>query len=238
MNEQSKYLSYFEAHSLYYSEDIMNKYFKDSFFGELLRDNLRINYNINNYLIQEKINILKYTKKWENYLSQEDYFCIYATLGQKLFVQQIGKIYDLIEEVDSIALVCKEDNPGINESGVKLEINYILQELTNKFTEFITYNSSNITLNQARDIFFNSSDIKRIFLDIQSPLIKYYNTIINVIYLDFTNLNISQSFVQIVFDGFLFLINVIIIICLQSIIIKGERYKKLFAYFIEIPKKL
>ena len=113
-----------------------------------------------------------------------------------------------------------------------------MQELTNKFIEFITYNSSNITLNQARDIFFNSNDIKRIFLDMQSPLIKYYNTIISVIYLDFTNLSISQSFVQTIFHIILLVINIIIIICLQSIIIKGEKYKKLFSYFLEISKKL
>jgi hypothetical protein len=238
-NSQSKYLTYFEAHSLYYSEDIMKKYFENNYFGQLLKDNLRINYNINNYLFQEKSNnVFVNTKNWENNLSKEDYFCIYASLGEHLFSQQIHDNYDLIKEIENIALMCKENNPGINESGIKLEINYILQELTNKYTEFLSYNSSKITLNEAREKFFNSDDIKRIFLDMKSPLIQYYTTIINAIYSDFSKLNSLLIFIQTIFDGFLFFINILIIICLLSIIIKGEEYKKLFAYFLEIPKNI
>ena len=54
-DNQPKYMTYFKVNSLYYSDDIMNKYFKNNFFGELLRDNYRINYNYNNYLFQEPL---------------------------------------------------------------------------------------------------------------------------------------------------------------------------------------
>jgi hypothetical protein len=85
---QSKYLSYFQANSLYYSEDVMNKYFKNKYFGVLLRDNLRINYNYNNYLFQETNDIFTNTKIWENSLNVAGDFCINSALGEVLSFQE------------------------------------------------------------------------------------------------------------------------------------------------------
>jgi len=79
-DNQPKYISYFKVYSLYYSDDIMNKYFKNNFFGELLRDYYRINYNYNNYLFQEKNNIFFNTNHWEKLLNNAEYFCIYAIM--------------------------------------------------------------------------------------------------------------------------------------------------------------
>ena len=70
----------------------------------------------------------------------------------------------------------------------------------------------------------------------QYSLILYYNTIINTVYLDFENQSKTLVTSQIIYDGLLFLINCLIITCLTFVIIKGEKYKKLFAYFSEIPK--
>ena len=43
------------------------------------------------------------TKNWENNLSKEDYFCIYASLGEYLFSQNINDNYDFIKEIENIA---------------------------------------------------------------------------------------------------------------------------------------
>ena len=184
-DNQANYLTDFKINSLYYSDDIMNKYFKNTFFGELLRDNYRINYNFNNYLFQKKNNIFFNTKYWENHLNTGGYFCIYSIIGEKLYTNEGQNIYSLFKEVEYEALNCVEENAGINESGAKLEINYILQELTNKYIEFITYNNSNMNLSEARSNFFDSKDIRRIFNDMRYSVILYYNTINIAVYLDF-----------------------------------------------------
>ena len=158
-DNQPKYISYFKVNSLYYSDDIMNKYFKNNFFGELLRDNYRINYNYNNYLFQEKNNFFFNTNHWDKLLNTGGYFCIYASIGQRLAFYDGENVYDFIKEVEYGALQCKEENSGINDSGVKLEINYIIQELTNSYIEFITYNNSNMNITEAKTHFFNSNDI-------------------------------------------------------------------------------
>jgi hypothetical protein len=235
-DNQPKYLTYFKVNSLYYSDDIMNKYFKNNFFGELLRDNYRLNYNYNNYLFQEKNNIFINTNLWEKLLNIEGYFCIYAIFGDKLSSYEGNNIYNFIKEVEYSALTCKEENAGINDSGIKNEINFILQELTNKYIEFITYKDANKNLSEARTNFFNSNDIKKIFKDMKDPIIIYYNTIINAVYLDF-QLKINRLIrVQIFYDICLFLFIILISICFSFVFIKVEKNKKLFTYFSEIPK--
>jgi hypothetical protein len=236
IDNQAKYLSYFEAESSYYSEDIMNRYFKNKYFGVLLRDNLRINYNFNNYLFQDDNNIFTNTKEWEILLRKSDYFCINAAVGEVLSFQEEYTPYDFIKEVDYYATNCKQDNTGINESGVQLEITFILQEITNKYIEFITYNNSHTSLEQARKNFFGSKDIRRIIVDMQLSLILYYNTITYAVNLDFDKKNSTIINQQILFSVLLFAINIIIIIGLILSFRKNEKYKELFGYFSEIPK--
>ena len=100
-----------------------------------------------------------------------------------------------------MAMNCKMENTGINESGIKNEVNYIIQEITNKFIGFITYKNTNITLSEAREIFFGSKDIKKIFVDIQYSFVLYFNTIINAINLDFDKLNKSIEERQNLYSG-------------------------------------
>jgi hypothetical protein len=235
-DNQPKYLTYFKENSLYYSDDIMNKYFKNDFFRELLRDSYRINYNYNNYLFLEEDNIFFNVIHWENIFNKGGYFCIYASIGEELDSYEGNNIYDFIKEVEYNVLKCKEKKAGINESGAKLEINYILQELANRYIEFITYNNSNMNLSEARANFFNSNDIKKIFNDMEDSIIIYYNTIINAVYLDFQTKINKLIKVQIFYDICLFLFIIIITICFLFVYIKVERYKKLFSYFSEIPR--
>ena len=232
---QSKYLTYFKTNSLYYSEDIMNKYFKNKYFGKLLKDTLRINYNFDNYLFQETNDIFGNTKEWEKTLNIKEYFCINAAIGEVLSFQNEYTVYDFTNEINYYATRCKKDNTGINESGAQLEINYILQEITTKYIEFITRNNSNLSIEQARFNFFASQDMKRIIVDMQLSLILYYNTIAYTVTLDFEKKNNKIINEQIIFSAVLFLVNLIIIIGLLFTITKNEKYKELFCYFSEIP---
>jgi hypothetical protein len=233
---QLNYLTYFELNSLYYSEDIMNRYLKNSFFGKLLKDNLRINYNLANYLHQKQNNMFKITRDMDKKLNKAGYFCIYAGIGDIMNNQEELENYEFIKKVENKSLSCIKDNLGINDSGIELEINYILNEMTNKYIEFITYNSSSIDLEQARENFFGSADIKRIFGDIQYPFVMYYNTIIYTINLDFENQKNTILKRQNLFTFVLIIINIAIILYLIFSIKKDEKYKEMFFYFSGLPK--
>ena len=235
-DSQLNYLTYFELNSLYYSEDIMNRYLKDNFFGQLLKDNLRINYNLATYLHQEENNMFKITRDMDKKLNKAGYFCIYAGIGDIMNNKEELENYEFIKKLESKTLNCITDSPSISDSGIELEINYILNEMTNKYIEFITYNSSNIDLEQARKNFFGSSDIKRIFGDIQYPFVMYYNSIMYTMNIDFDNQNKAIMKRQNLYTFFLFVINLAIIIFLVFSIKKDERYKEMFYYFSGIPK--
>ena len=234
-DNQSEYLKYFTANSLYYSKDIMDKYFNKSYFGELLRDNLRINYNFNSYLFQETDNMFTNTINWESLLRISGYYCINAAIGEVLSFDEDYTVYNFTEEVNYYATLCKQDNTGIDESGAQLEIAYILEEIQTKYIEFVSYNSSNLNLTQARKNFFSSKNIKRTVIDMQLSLILYFNTISYAINLDFGIKNKIIINQQYIFSVVLIMVNIIIIIGLIFSFYKNEKYKKLFGYFTEIP---
>ena len=234
-DNQANYLKYFKVDSLYYSEDIINKYFINNYYGELIRDNLRINYNIDNYLEQNEKNF-KNTIKWMTILGTKGEYCFYATLGDILSCQKQLDTYDILNTLNEKVPLCIDYNTGINDSGPKLQINYIIHEITNRFTEFIDYNKSNIALDRLRENFFNSTQIRKIFLDMIYSLLLNYNTIIYTINLDFDILNTNIQKIQQILVFFFFGIILLIIIILPFRIIKDEKHKYLFGFFSKIPK--
>ena len=235
---QPKYLKMFESKSLYYSEDIMKKNFNNSYYGKLLRDNLRISYNLDNYLNIN--NFFSNTNKWETLLNTAGYFCIYANMGdllsKKVNIESNFSIYNFIKEIESKALNCTKEHEIINENGIKLEIKYILEEITNKYIEFINYKELNKTLKESRESFFKSKSIKLILVEIQYSFILYFNTIIHAINLDFDNFNKNIEIEENLLSIFIIIINFAFLIILICIIIKIEGHKRLFAYFANIPK--
>ena len=234
-DNQPNYLKYFKVNKLYYSKHIIEKYFANNYFGELIRDDLRINYNLDDNL-PKNVDNFKNTIKWMEILNSRGDYCIYATLGDILSSQEQLNVYDILNTLNEKVLMCIDDNTGINESGTKLQISYILDEITNKYIEFMDYNESIITFDTLRDNFFNSNQIKKIFLDMQYSLILNFNTITYGVRLDFDILNKNIQNIQKILVLFLFGIIILIIIILPFGIFKDENHKYLFGFFAEIPK--
>ena len=234
-DNQLNYIKYFKVTSPYYTEEVMKKYFNKKFFGLLLRDTLRINYNLENYLFQEDDIFFSCTKEWEFLLRESGNFCIAAAKGEVSSFQGEYTVYEFDELMNYYASNCLKDKTGINEAGIQLEINFISQEIVNKYIEFITYNKSNITLNEARKNFFGSSSFRRIIVDMQVSLVLYYNSITYALDIDFEKKNNAIINQQILFSSGLILINLIIIFALIISIKKNEKYKNLFGYFSKLP---
>ena len=237
-DNQSEYLKYFKNNSLYYSEEIMHKYFENKFFGELVRDNYRINYNLDNYLFKEENNFFTNTKYWENNLRKRGFFCAYAAAGEVMALQKDYNVYELADLINFYGTNCMKDNSGINESGIQSEIIYLQEEIINKYIEFITYNNSNITLDEARKKFFSSNGIRRTIVDMQLSLLLYYNSITSALKKDFDKKKYSIIKQQIMLSGILFLLFLLIIIGLYFSIMKNEKYKSLFGYFAKISNHI
>ena len=234
INNQRPFIKYFYDTSNTYGKDLIEKYFKNSSFVEFLLDSNAINDNINKYLYNDKHKVFVETVKWENLLGDTGKFCVNAGMGEELSNDEIESVYDFYSNAIANAELCMMDGTNINKSGVKLEINFILQELTNTFIKFqLDVESDKVTKIKT---FFNNTDIKRIITDMQIPLVFYFNIISSATVNDIAKRTSYIIMIEISINTFLFAMTFGILIFVFISININEKYKKLFSYFSEFPK--
>jgi hypothetical protein len=241
-DHQSPYLQYFTIDSLYYSEEMLQKYFKDNIYGQLLKDNLKLKYNLENYLYNNQYSLFKNVQYWEALLNNVGDLCINLgkgaiISGNENLIPNATNLYEFMQTINDHSVFCKTQTPGMKDSGIKIEFNFILQETTTKYIEFLIYNRTSIdSLEQARQNYINNTDFEKIITDIKFYLIFYFNTISYAVKKDFENENNEAIKNQIIYSTLFLIINIEIIISLIFIFSKVEKYKKLFSYFSTIPK--
>ena len=241
-DHQSPYLQYFTIDSLYYSEEMLQKYFKDNIYGQLLKDNLKLKYNLENYFYNNQYSLFKNVQYWEALLNNVGDLCINLgkgaiISGNENLIPNATNLYEFMQTINDHSVFCKTQTPGMKDSGIKIEFNFILQETTTKYIEFLIYNRTSIdSLDQARQNYINNTDFEKIITDIKFYLIFYFNTISYAVKKDFENENNEAIKNQIIYSTLFLIINIEIIISLIFIFSKVEKYKKLFSYFSTIPK--
>ena len=242
-NHQSHYLEYFKIDALYYSEEMIQTFFQKSLYGQILKDNLKLKYNLENYLYENKYSIFKNVQYWEAMLNKIGDFCINLALGQISsgtinVATNYSDLYGLMETINQLSMGCKKESPGIKDSGIKIEFNYILQEITTKYIEFIMYNkTTDENLNKARENFLDNEGYKKVIIDLEMYFGFYFDTIAYAIRQDFKNQNSDSTKTQIIYSILFLIVNVEMIIALLVIFTKEEKYKKHFSYFSRIPKE-
>ena len=239
---QSDYISYFQIDSLYYSEEMLKTYFQQNLFGQILKDNLKLKYNLENYLFENKYSLFETVQYWENMLNTIGDFCINFPLAQTLssesgFTTNYSSIYELMELINEQAILCRTQYSGMKDSGIKIEFNYILQEMTTKYIEFIMYNkSTEENLKQARLNFLDKEGFEKVITDVKFYLAFYFNIIAYSVDKDFEIQNDKMTNTQIIYSILFLVINIEIALALIIIFTKEEKYKKLFSYFSKIPR--
>ena len=239
---QSDYISYFQIDSLYYSEEMLKTYFQQNLFGQILKDNLKLKYNLENYLFENKYSLFETVQYWENMLNTIGDFCINFPLAQTLssesgFATNYSTIYELMELINEQAILCRTQSSGMKDSGIKIEFNYILQEMTTKYIEFIMYNkSTDEQLEQARLNFLDKEGFEKVITDVKFYLAFYFNIIAYSVDKDFEIQNDKMTNTQIIYSILFLVINIEIALALIIIFTKEEKYKKLFSYFAKIPR--
>ena len=229
------YIQYFYEPSNLIGKDLSEKYFNNSRYTELLVDNYLINENLQKYLFESKKNYFPNTKMWENLLGDTGMFCMQASIGETLSLDENFKVYDFYKKVEEYTKLCLETGEKINNSGARLEINFILQELVNEFIKFILTKKINLT--EAQNNFYSSTQMKRIIIDMQTPFIFYFDTITYSFMNDIDQSSDYSIISQLIFSSVIIVIIIEIIISWVFIINSNEKNKQQFLFFSKILKR-
>ncbi len=154
------YLNYYNI-EFEYKNNTQLMLMKESYYpilyieGKMVENNLKI-------FLGKNSKILKSIQKWEKEFNTKNYFCFASSLGSLyLIINDLKSSKGFFEILNEKVKECYTYNLGMVEYGLQTEINYIYQELTNLYYDFIKSN------NKEFDVFvlLLSTDLSRSFAD-------------------------------------------------------------------------
>ena len=234
---QITFLRYFQNFENYDYSELISSDIDDSLFANRLYDCLKVRKNIeyceNSNLM--KNNLIK-TSLWNKRLNEQNNFCINACLGGLTYFNNwIIKLDIYFTYINKVTLICIEQSEKINESGLDIQIDYFLHELTYLYLDYVKIIKANIT--EARTKFFENENFKIILKDINIPYVYASGAFYNSIYDDMINLTKHISFFNSIFILVIFFIDGLFLIFLIFMIILNGINKKILIFITKIIKK-
>ena len=235
---QSRYLRYFTTIDGYDTSELLSKSRNSSYFSNKLYDNYRLKKNIEFCENDKsfKSHFLN-SKSWNKKLSEKNNFCINAALGSALFFNraQITTVFTCFVFIEQMAYHCREESPKLDESGLDLEIDFILQELSYLFNDFEENMKTNLT--NARNIFFGGiNNNLRILKDMNVPFSFATGTLYSAVSKDMEELNNYISRYEIIFIVIIFIIDGLFLLYIFTIIVLNEKDKNILTFVSKVMK--
>jgi len=235
--KQQKFMQYFTKLKGYELSELISSNIKDSYFANRLYDNFRIKKNIE-YCENDKFfkGYFSITKSMNKKLSEKD-FCINTSFETVRFYNEgMTNLFEFFTYAETIALSCFTENEKLNDSGLDLEIDLILFELTNMYLDFEERMKTDI--NEARQLFFQNDNFLRIIKDMNMPFSFAIGTLFGSVKIDMDNLINYISFYEILFISISFVLEVIFLLYLIFIVLYIEKSKNILLYIAKILKKI
>jgi len=236
-NQQQKYMQYFTKMKNYEVSELISSSIKDSYFANRLYDNYRIKKNIEYF---EKDNFFKgyfsITKNMNNKLNKND-FCIIGSIRTVCFYnERMTNLFQFFTYTGEMAASCFIENEKLNDSGLDLEIDFILFELTNLYLDF--ENRMEKDIDEARKLFFQSDNFLRILKDMNIPFSLGIGALFGTVKTDMNNLIEFISFNEILFISLSFVFEILFLLYLIFMILYIEKSKNILLYITKILKKI
>ena len=205
-----------------------------SYFMNLLYDNYRLKKNLD-FCKNDKSfkSHFSHTKYWINKLSEKNNYCINAASGGVLFFNKgITTVYEYFLYTEQMATSCQEEGEKLDETGLDLEIDFVLQELTYMFNDFQQQKEKNLT--EARNSFFGNINNLRILKNLNVPFSFASGAIYSAIDNDMKELNNYISRYELVFIAITFILDALFLLYIFSIISINEKDKNVLVYIAKI----
>ena len=173
------------------------------------------------------------TKYWIKKLDEKNNYCANAALGGALF---FNKDLTLVSEyflyVNNMAFSCREEGEKLDESGLDLEMDFILQELSYMFSDFEQQMKTNLAL--ARFNFFANPNNLRILKDMNVPFSFGSGAIYSAVNKDMENMNNYISNFELVFIAIIYVIDGLFMLYIFTIVSINEKDKNILSYITKI----
>ena len=234
---QDTYLKYFTKRKGYDKSELISTSMNPSYFMNKLYDNYRLKKNLDfcendNYFSGH----FKLTKLWIKKLDEKNNFCINSGLGGALFFNKdVNDVHTYFSYVEQMAVACREEGEKLDESGLNLEIDFVLQELTYMYSDF--EQQMKIDLNLARKMFFGDSNNLRILKDMNVPFSFASGTIYYAVDKDMNDLTNYISKFELIFIVITFIIDGLFLLYIFWIVTLNEKDKNAFLYITKIIQR-
>ena len=231
---QKKYLTYFTTLKGYDQSELIATSMNASYFMNKLYDNYRLRKNLE---FCENDNSFKshftHTKYWSKKLNEKNSYCSNAAVGGCLFFNKgLTTVYEYYLYVDQMASSCREEGKNLDESGLDLEMDFVLQELSYIFSDFEAQMKKN--LSTARDNFFGSVNNLRILKNMNVPFSFGSGALYSAVDRDMKELNNFISKFELVFIAILYVIDGLFLLYIFSIISINEKDKNILVYITKV----
>jgi hypothetical protein len=231
---QKKYLTYFTTQKGYDQSELIATNMNASYFMNKLYDNYRLRKNIE---FCENDNSFKshfkHTKYWSKKLNEKNSYCSNAALGGCLFFNKgLTTVYEYFHYVDQMASSCREEGKNLDESGLDLEMDFVLQELSYIFSDFEAQMKKDLT--EARNNLFGNPNNLRILKNMNVPFSFGSGALYSAVDRDMKELNNYISQFELVFIAILYVIDGLFLLYIFSIISINEKDKNILVYITKV----
>ena len=203
---------------------------KDSYFPSLFLEGKMVENNLKIF-VGKKTSILNNVKKIENEFNYNNNLCYASSIYSSfdLISPQLSYI-DYFSLVSEKIKLCYIYNFG-SMNGLLTEINYIYQEITNLFYDFIlSNNKTNTSIH-----ILSSYDISRMILNFNYVLEYVFNSYSYFVMEDIDNLYLKTIRIEVILSTILLIILFFVVIYVFLLIGRGNyKYKKLLNFFYKM----
>jgi len=234
-SHQDQYLTYFTKRKGYDKSELISTNMNPSYFMNKLYDNYRLKKNLDFCENDDYFGgHFAQTKLWIKKPDEKNNFCINSGLGGALFFNKdtITDVHTYFSYVDQMAISCKEEGEKLDESGLDLEMDFVLLELTYMFSDF--EQQMKIDLTTARNMFFGNSNNLRILKDMNVPFSFASGTIYFTVDKDMNDLTNYISKFELIFIVITFIIDGLFLLYIFWIVTVNEKDKNTILYITKI----
>ena len=225
-----KYLNYYNT-EFYFENNSQIYNMKESYFPILFLEGKMVENNLEIFIGKEN-SILSNVKKYEKEFNGKENFCYTASIASLERVKDsISDVLRYFTLANQKVNLCYIYNPGSMKSGLLVELNYIYQELTNIYYDFLQSNDKS----QSALYYITGTDINRITLDFDYIFEYVFRTYSHFVLKDIDSLYILTIQNECLISIILLITLLFIVIYVFLWIGRGnKRYKSLLMFFYKM----